>query len=144
MFADKQEMKSIPPAFSFLTACITIVAFIIYWWKKRNARINAGEDYATAAKRELKEELGIEAEIEREIAAFPVIRDGKKVAYHHIFAVHSDEKNEKSTYVTLLGLEEAQAQVETWTEEAIGMLRSLPGDVSFLEALFSEMTGRRA
>ena len=49
MFADKQEMKSIPLAFSFLTACITVVAFIIYWWKKRNARINAGEDYANDA-----------------------------------------------------------------------------------------------
>ena len=58
--------------------------------------------------------------------------------------VHSDEKNEKTTYVTLLGLEESQARVEAWTQEAIGILHTLPGDVSFLEALFLEMTGRRA
>lgn len=62
------------------------------WTYSAAGHVDAGEDYATAAKRELKEELGIEAEIEREIAAFPVIREGKKVAYHHIFAVHSDEK----------------------------------------------------
>lgn len=62
------------------------------WTYSAAGHVDAGEDYATAAKRELKEELDIEAEIEREIAAFPVIREGKKVAYHHIFAAHSDEK----------------------------------------------------
>lgn len=44
-FAERNDFKNITPTFSLLTACITIVAFIIYWWKKRNARINAGEDY---------------------------------------------------------------------------------------------------
>ena len=62
------------------------------WTYSAAGHVDADEDYATAAKRELKEELGIEAEIEREVAAFPVIREGKKVAYHHIFAAHSDEK----------------------------------------------------
>ena len=62
------------------------------WTYSAAGHVDAGEDYITAAQRELKEEMGIDAEIEKEVAAFPVIREGKKIAYHHIFVAHSDSK----------------------------------------------------
>ena len=57
---------------------------------------------------------------------------------------HSDEAKEKTTYVSLHGVDAAQAQVDVWTEEALQQLQSLPGDTAFLEALFREMAGRRS
>lgn len=62
------------------------------WTYSAAGHVDAGEDYIIAAQRELKEEMGIDAEIEKEVAAFPVIREGKKIAYHHIFVAHSDSK----------------------------------------------------
>ena len=62
------------------------------WTYSAAGHVDAGEDYASAAKRELKEELGVDAKIECQITAFPVIREGKKIAYHHVFVVHSNEK----------------------------------------------------
>ncbi|HJB00650.1 MAG TPA: polyprenyl synthetase family protein [Candidatus Mediterraneibacter merdavium] len=50
--------------------------------------------------------------------------------------VHSDEKNEKTTYVTWKGLEEAKKDVALMTEEAIGILHTLKGEKSFLEEIF--------
>ena len=50
--------------------------------------------------------------------------------------VHSDEKNEKTTYVTWKGLEEAKKDVVLMTEEAIGILHTLKGEKSFLEEIF--------
>mgnify|MGYP002238533218 CR=1 FL=1 len=40
--------------------------------------------------------------------------------------VHSDEKNEKTTYVTLKGIEQAHKEVERMTEEAIDELKKFP------------------
>ena len=50
--------------------------------------------------------------------------------------VHSDEKNEKTTYVTWKGLEEAKKDVALMTEEAIGILHTLKGEKRFLEEIF--------
>lgn len=49
--------------------------------------------------------------------------------------VGSDEKNQKTTYASLKGLEAARAKVKELSEEAICMLRSLPGKNEFLEQL---------
>lgn len=38
----------------------------------------------------------------------------------------SDEKNEKTTYVTLLGIDDAKKVVEEKSEEAISLLQTLP------------------
>ena len=32
-------------AVSFLVFLISVIAFVVYWWKKRRARIFAGEHY---------------------------------------------------------------------------------------------------
>ncbi len=50
--------------------------------------------------------------------------------------VHSDEKNEKTTYVTWKGLETSGNEVGRLTEEAIRQLGMLGRDNEYLEALF--------
>ena len=49
--------------------------------------------------------------------------------------IHSDEKNEKTTYVTWKGLAEAQKEVERLSNEAVCELRQLEPSDSFLEEL---------
>lgn len=56
--------------------------------------------------------------------------------------VHSDEKNEKTTYVTLKGIEKAHEDVERMTEEAINELRKFPAEDDFLEQLLKSLVYR--
>lgn len=49
--------------------------------------------------------------------------------------IGSDEKNDKSTYVTLEGIEKARADVETLTKEAIELMNSLVVKNEFLSNL---------
>lgn len=56
--------------------------------------------------------------------------------------VHSDEKNEKTTYVTLLGIKEAKKAVEEKSCEAVRLLKRLPGKNSYLEELLMELVHR--
>lgn len=56
--------------------------------------------------------------------------------------LHSDEKNNKTTYVSLYGMQKAQKDVEDLTEEAIRLLTELPGDSATLKALFTSMIAR--
>lgn len=56
--------------------------------------------------------------------------------------VHSDEKNEKMTYVTWKGLAQAQEDAENYSREAIAQLRALPVTNAYLEWLLSELIHR--
>lgn len=56
--------------------------------------------------------------------------------------IHSDEKNEKTTYVTLLGIENAKEAVEGLSMEAIHLLHSISGENQFLEMLLKELIYR--
>jgi len=56
--------------------------------------------------------------------------------------VHSDEKNHKTTYVTLEGIEKAKQDEERISEEAISCLHELPGQNEFLEALIRILVNR--
>lgn len=56
--------------------------------------------------------------------------------------IHSDEKNEKTTYVTLLGLDEARQAAKKRAEEAISLLRKLPGENDYLESLLMRLVHR--
>ncbi len=56
--------------------------------------------------------------------------------------VHSDEKNEKSTYVTLAGLKEAGKLVETASMEAVRLLGELPGENGYLAWLIEKLIHR--
>lgn len=49
--------------------------------------------------------------------------------------IRSDEKNDKTTYVTLLGLEGAKKEVEKLSDEAIRLLHKLSGENEYLERL---------
>ena len=57
--------------------------------------------------------------------------------------IHSDEKNEKTTYVTLHGLATAEKEVERISEEAITLLADLKGKNPFLEILIRELIHRK-
>ncbi|MBQ4046013.1 MAG: polyprenyl synthetase family protein [Lachnospiraceae bacterium] len=56
--------------------------------------------------------------------------------------IHSDEKNNKTTYVSLYGLEKAKADVKLRSDRAISIFRSLPGDSSFMEELIESLVSR--
>ena len=56
--------------------------------------------------------------------------------------VKSDEKNHKTTYVTLEGLKKAKQDVEKISEEAVSCLHELPGENAFLEELILMLVNR--
>lgn len=56
--------------------------------------------------------------------------------------IHSDEKNEKTTYVTLYGVEKASAIVEAKSRDAIASLHEFPGNYEFLETLIIKLIHR--
>lgn len=57
--------------------------------------------------------------------------------------VHSDEKNEKTTYVTWKGLETAKEDTAKLTYEAVDELKKLGRDTEFLEELFQRLVYRK-
>lgn len=56
--------------------------------------------------------------------------------------LHSDEKNEKTTYVTLMGLEEAKKNVDERSRKAIELLKKLPGENPYLTELLMQLVHR--
>lgn len=56
--------------------------------------------------------------------------------------VGSDEKNEKTTYVTLEGLEKAQEDQKKLSEEAIAMLNEITEEGIFIKALIKSLVNR--
>ncbi len=57
--------------------------------------------------------------------------------------VGSDEKNHKTTYVTLEGVAQAGEEVKKLTHEAVSILLQLPGEKEFLKDLFLFLCTRR-
>ena len=57
--------------------------------------------------------------------------------------IHSDEKNEKTTYVTLVGLEKAKEYVEKISMEAVELLAGFDTKDSFLEELLKALIHRK-
>ena len=56
--------------------------------------------------------------------------------------IGSDERNIKTTYVTLYGLEKADAEVRRLSERAIDALAKLPGDKDFFISFIKKMEDR--
>ena len=56
--------------------------------------------------------------------------------------LHSDEKNNKTTYVTLYGMEAADREVRKLSEEALDLLAGIKGDTDFLCGLVRFMAER--
>ncbi len=57
--------------------------------------------------------------------------------------VHSDEKNNKVTYVTLFGIKQASEQVELLSERAVTLLKGLNKNNEFLYLLIEKLINRR-
>lgn len=57
--------------------------------------------------------------------------------------IHSDEKNEKVTYVTIHGIGKAGEEVERLSEDAIEILQSIDGDSDFLVELVRYLIHRK-
>lgn len=56
--------------------------------------------------------------------------------------VHSDEKNNKTTYVTLVGIEKAKEEVEMYSREAIDLMKQNGCQNRFLEAFIIKLINR--
>ena len=56
--------------------------------------------------------------------------------------IHSDEKNEKTTYVSMMGIEGAKKIVEEYSASAIDLLHQLSGKNEYLEQLLLELIHR--
>lgn len=56
--------------------------------------------------------------------------------------VLSDEKNSKTTYVTLTGLEQAKADVKMISDRACATLQGIPGEKEFLSRLIEMLVNR--
>lgn len=57
--------------------------------------------------------------------------------------IHSDEKNHKTTYVTLMGIQDASLQVAKLSEEAVQLLEGMDKNNEFLFTLVRELVERR-
>lgn len=57
--------------------------------------------------------------------------------------IHSDEKNEKTTYVTLVGLKKSKEYVENISMEAIELLETFEAEDDFLEELLKALIHRK-
>ena len=56
--------------------------------------------------------------------------------------IGSDARNEKTTWVTLYGMEAAEAEVSRLSDEAVGLLDTLPGDTSFFRDFIRRLEKR--
>ncbi|MDE6434916.1 MAG: polyprenyl synthetase family protein [Lachnospiraceae bacterium] len=57
--------------------------------------------------------------------------------------IRSDEKNEKVTYVTIHGIEEAKTEVERLSNEACSLFETIDGDSTFLKDLILYLIHRK-
>lgn len=97
----------------------------------------AGADEEAVAQMErCAENIGVAFQIQDDILDVTSTREvlGKPI--------HSDEKNEKTTYVTLMGIPEAEKEVERLSDQAIRLLHELSGENAFLEQLLLQLIHR--
>ena len=83
-------------------------------------------------------DIGVAFQIQDDI--LDVTGDSKELGKN----VGSDAANGKQTYVTIHGLEYAQKEVERLSEEAVQIIKNLPGDSEFLEELVEYLIHRRS
>ena len=96
----------------------------------------ASEEQKEAVRR-IAKKVGIAFQIQDDV--LDVIGDSKDLGK----MVGSDAESGKETYVTLMGLEASQAEVERLSKEAVEGLKSLPGDTQFLCELILHLIYRK-
>lgn len=106
------------------------------------AAMQIGAVLAGASEREQEiirraaEKIGFAFQIQDDILG--AVGDEKKLGK----TVGLDEKNGKTTYVTLHGLDRSRAEVASLTDEALGLLGSLPAENEFLTQLLLSLVER--
>lgn len=107
-----------------------------------SAALMAGAALAGAKEEELRilEQVGIYAGLAFQIKddILDVTGDEAKLGK----PLHSDEKNEKTTYVALTGIEEAEKKVRQYSGQAAELLDTLPYRDSFLKELLLYLAER--
>lgn len=97
----------------------------------------AGEEEVETV-RQIAEKVGLAFQIQDDI--LDVIGDREVLGK----ATKSDEKNNKTTYVTVKGLEQAKKDVARYSEEAVQLLQKLPCENEFLHELILQLIHRSA
>lgn len=86
-----------------------------------------------------KEEVALIEQVARNIGLAFQIQDDilDQIGSEEVLGkpIGSDEKNQKCTYVSFVGLEEAQNQVQEFTNQGLELLQSLPFENEFLTEL---------
>ena len=104
----------------------------------RSGAILAGADEKQLANlTEYARQFGLAFQITDDI--LDVVGDEKTIGK----PVGSDEKNHKTTYVSLYGMEKAREDVERLSDEAVKDLEQLPGDHEFLHQLILKLVTRQ-
>ena len=85
---------------------------------------------------EIADRIGVAFQIRDDI--LDVISDNETMGK----SVHSDERNKKTTFVTLYGMESAEQTVERLSGDALRLLDSLTGENAFLRDLFKALISR--
>lgn len=62
------------------------------WTYSAAGHVDAGETYQNAAERELKEEMGVSTSVQYETCAFPLMREGRLISFHHVFVARCNQK----------------------------------------------------
>ncbi|MDO4475932.1 MAG: polyprenyl synthetase family protein [Lachnospiraceae bacterium] len=97
----------------------------------------AGADQETIDRFEqIGRKVGLAFQIEDDI--LDVVGNEAMLGKH----LNSDERNQKTTYVTLYGLDKAREDSRRLTEEALELLDSFEAEHSFLRALIESLAGR--
>lgn len=108
------------------------------------ASMMTGAVLAGASEKELEvveqaaENIGLAFQIQDDI--LDVIGDADTLGK----ATKSDEKNNKTTYVSVKGLEQAQKDVAEYSKEAVTLLEELPYENEFLKELILNLIHRNA
>ena len=101
------------------------------------AVLGGADDSETAVIKKAASDIGLAFQIRDDV--LDVISTSQELGK----PVHSDEKNNKVTYVTLFGTEEASRQVEDLSERALSAMEKLNKNNEFLMDLIREMISRR-
>lgn len=99
--------------------------------------VGGGTERQIDSAKEYAESLGMAFQIRDDI--LDVIGDKNELGKN----IGMDKELEKCNYVSILGLEKAQALVEEYTEKAIKSLECFEGDTAFLKKLAVDMASRK-